>query len=337
MAVLPNQPLNNPVNQSQSFGAQIWNSVTNTFQGAIGQNPYQNRQNINTMFAYSQTNTGGYQTVGPQTIVNYPQANYDWRVRVSLAPNSTYFYNDPSNNLLSPLVTEASVTGNPASSAIGILNRMFGPNGQARVGVVFPYTPTLTMQHSANYNAQKLAHNNYTQYFYENSEVSSITISGEFTVQNVNEGQYLLATIYFFRSVTKMFFGADSMAGNPPPIVYLNGYGQYYLPNVSCVVTNFTHTMPDGVDYMDIPEPGIGYNPYTQNPVLNSTRLPTTSTLSITLQPVISRLAQSQGFNLNDFSRGALINTINSTNPVTAFGATQTPLNGGAPGNGGFL
>jgi hypothetical protein len=134
-----------------------------------------------------------------------------------------------------------------------------------------------------------------------------------------------------------MFFGRDSMAGNPPPIVYLNGYGEYYLPNVPCIVTSFSHTMPDSVDYMDIPEPGLNYNPGVTRPVLNSTRLPTTSTLSLTVQPVYSRLAQSQGFNLSDFARGALINAPGSGGAASSFGATQTAINGGSPGVGGLL
>lgn len=335
MPVLPNQPLNNAINQNSSFGAQLTQAVTNSLQGAVGLNPSMSRQNVNSMFAYSTTNTGGYQTNGPGLVVNYPQASYDWRVRVSLAPNSNYFYNDPSNNLLSPLRTESS--NNVTSATVQAINNLFGPNGQTRIGVVFPYTPSVTVQHTANYQPQKLTHNNYTQYFYENSEVGAITINGEFTVQNVNEGQYLLATIYFFRSITKMFFGNDSNAGNPPPIVYLNGYGEYYLPNVPCVCTSFSHTMPDAVDYVDVSEPGLNYNPYVTNPVLNSTRLPTTSTVNLTLQPVYSRLSQSQGFSLNDFARGALINAQGSGGAASSFGATQTPINGGIPGAGGFL
>ena len=95
--------------------------------------------------------------------------------------------------------------------------------------------------------------------------------------------------------------------------------------------------MPAEVDYMDIPEPGINYNPYLQTPVQNSTRLPTTSTISITLQPVYSRTAQSFNFNLNDFARGALVNAPGVAGPVSAFAATVPPLNGGNPGTGGFL
>ena len=330
MPVLPNQPLQTTaVNQNSSFGAQIGQSVVNSLQGSVGLNPSMSRQNVSGMYAYS-TNT-----TGPNLVVNYPQASYDWRVRVSLAPNSNYFYNDPSNRLLSPLVGE--VGNNITSAVVQAVNGLFGGSGQTRVGVVFPYTPTVQVTHTANYGAQKLTHNNYTNYFYDNSEVQAISISGEFTVQNVNEGQYLLASIYFFRSITKMFFGNDAMAGNPPPIVYLNGYGQYYLPNVPCVVTSFSHTMPDSVDYMDIPEPGLTYNPNFTNPVLNSTRLPTTSTLTLTLQPVYSRLAQSQKFSLNDFARGALINTAGAGGPATSFGATSPALNGGQSGTGGFL
>jgi hypothetical protein len=335
MPVLSNAPLSGAITPSSGFLGGLGQSVTNTFEGGIGLNPFMNRQNVNTMYAYSTNNTGGYNTNGPSLVVNYPQASYDWRVRVSLAPNSTYFYNDPSNNLLSPLVAESS--NSVTSAVVQGLNSIFGSSGQTRVGVIFPYTPTMQIQHTANYSEQKLTHNNYTQYFYQNSQVEAITISGEFTVQNVNEGQYLLATIYFFRSLTKMFFGNDTNAGNPPPIVYLNGYGQYILPNVSCIVKSFSHTMPEGVDYMDIPEPGIAYNPYVTNPVLNSTRLPTTSTISITLQPVVSRLAQSTGFNLNDFARGALINRQGSGLPTSSFGQTQQAQNGGLPGFSGLL
>jgi hypothetical protein len=330
MPVLPNQPLQTTVtNPSGNFVSQIGQVFRSGLQGSVGVNPLMSRQNVATMFQYTN------RTVGPQVVVNYPQASYDWRVRISLAPGSNYFYNDPSNNLLSPLRTE--VANNSTSAVVQGINNLFGSGGQSRVGVVFPYTPTVTLQHSANYAAQKLTHSNYTQYFYENSEVGAISITGEFTVQNVNEGQYLLATIYFFRSLTKMFFGRDSMAGNPPPIVYLNGYGEYYLPNVPCIVTSFSHTMPDSVDYMDIPEPGLNYNPGVTRPVLNSTRLPTTSTLSLTVQPVYSRLAQSQGFNLSDFARGALINAPGSGGAASSFGATQTAINGGSPGVGGLL
>lgn len=331
MPVLPNPSLPGST-VTNSFGTAITNAVTSSALGAVGLSKASTRQNVADMYRYSQ------RTVGPAPNFIFPDASTDWRVRIGLAPNSTYFYNDPNNNLLSPLIKEPGLSGgvNPIASAIGSLT---GLSGARRIGVVFPYTPQITVTHTANYTPQKLTHNNYTNYFYDNSEVNGITINAEFTVQSIDEGQYLLATIYFFRSVTKMFFGMDPKAGNPPPIVYLNGYGQYYLPNVPCVVTSFSHTMPSDVDYMDVPEPFVtasGYNPQITNRRMNSTRLPTTSTIALTVQPVYSRTSQSGGFSLSDFSRGALINKPGSANPVSAFGASQGAVYG-QTGNGGFL
>jgi hypothetical protein len=91
---------------------------------------------------------------------------------------------------------------------------------------------------------------------------------------------------------------------------------------------------------MDIPEPyatNTGYNPQVTNPRLNSTRLPTTSTVTVTLQPMYSRVAQSQGFSLRDFSRGALVNNPNSGNPATAFGSSQKTGSAKFRPQGGFI
>ena len=338
MPVLPNSVLPGASGGAGGIGSQIGSAVTSSLLGSVGLSSASTRQNVADMFQYSN------KTAGPSPVLIYPNASNDWRVRVSLAPGSNYFYNDPNNTLLSPLVRE---TGGGTSAIQGQVSNIFGSNGSKRVGVIFPYTPQIAVTHNANYTPVELTHSNYKHYAYNYSEVGAITINGEFTVQNVNDGQYLLATIYFFRACTKMFFGADPFAGNPPPIVYLNGYGQYYLPNVPCVVTSFNHTMPADVDYMDIPEPAAtnkGYNPQFQNYRLNSTRLPTTSTIALTLQPVYSRYAQSQGFSLSDFAAGALVNSTGAGLPASAFGATQQPqyANKGSSNtkgtqNGGFL
>ena len=332
MPVRSNPTLPGAQGSSNSLLGQLGSVTGSSLLGSVGLSPASTRQNVADMFRYSD------KTAGPSPVVIFPQASQDWRVRVSLAPNSNYFYNDPNNTLLSPLIRESG--GGSSSGVGGALTNLFGLSGSKRVGVVFPYTPQVQVQHTANYSAQKLTHNNYTQFFYDNSEVQAITIAGDFTVQNVQEGQYLLASIYFFRAITKMFFGADQNAGNPPPMVYLNGYGQYYFPNVPCVVTSFSHTMPNDCDYMDVPEPGLGgYNPQFQNYRMNSTRLPTTSSISLSLQPVYSRLAQSQGFSLNDFAAGALVNPPGTGLPSSAFGSSQGTryVNNNGRASGGFL
>lgn len=341
MPVLPNQPLNS-TSTGSGLSSQLVDAASNIVTGAVG-NPYNVGSRINSgqMFAYTTTGPGGYQTVGPSRLVNFPQVAADWRVRISLPPGATYF----NNTLLSPLKLSSAYKDplypNENDVAFNAAAALLGQSQPTTV--VFPYTPNVQITHTANYTSQKLTHNNYAHYYYDNSEVQSINLTGEFTVQNITEGQYLLATIYFFRTITKMFFGQDPLAGNPPPIVYLNGYGKYYLPNVPCVVTSFQHTMPDSVDYVEIPEPtttGVeNYNLSTNRNIGATTRLPTTSSITVSLQPVYSRLGQSQNFSLQDFAAGYMINSYNPAS-ATVYGTNllgnKFPA-GGKPSNGGFI
>jgi hypothetical protein len=201
----------------------------------------------------------------------------DWRLRISLADSADYFYSGPDKGIMAPLFK-----GNQGTN-----------------GVIFPYTPQVQLQYTARYANQKLTHSNYDAFFYEGSEVAAINITGDFTVQNLKEGQYLLAALYFFRASTKMWFGKgnEKRIGNPPPMVFLNGYGTHYFPNVPCVVTTFSHTMPQDCDYLEIPSVSGG----------GSTRLPTTSQVSVTLQPVYSRKTLHDKFSLDDFAAGKLV------------------------------
>ena len=221
----------------------------------------------------------------------------DWRVRISLATNATIFYKGKNPGIQAPLLNTS--------------------------GVVFPYTPSITVQHNARYGETKLTHSNYASYFYEGSDVSAITIASDFTVQSEEEGKYVLAAMTFFRSCTKMWFGTQTqpLAGNPPPMVFLNGYGKLYFPNVPCVITGFTHTMPAEVDYLEVKHSADELNPYgkmktggvtkTQSEMLTNaaTRIPTSSTISITVQPVYSRKFIHENFNLDSFATGELLLT----------------------------
>lgn len=225
-------------------------------------------------------------------------AEADWRVRISMQPyTASLFYNNPTNSLMNTTLSQTN-------------------------GVVFPYTPSVTIAHNARYGTSPLTHSNYSSYFYEGSEVQAITISGDFTVQNIAEGQYLMATVQFFRACTKMFFGGSDLAGTPPPMVFLDGYGPAYLPHVPCVVTAFNHTMPGDVDYVNIPI-GASLNNVAGNQLggVNGfgvmTRLPTQSTISVTLQPVYSRNNIARNFTLEGFTQGALIQ--GSTSPQGGF------------------
>jgi hypothetical protein len=177
------------------------------------------------------------QTQKQSTLNQFEQAQNDWRVRLSLAPDSNYLYNAPYN-----IDDPNGNVGGP-----GILAPLRATNG-----VIFPYTPQVQVTYAANYDPTDLVHSNFKVYQYKNSAVESISITANFTAQDTNEANYLLAVIHFFRSVTKMFYGQDEnpINGTPPPVCFLNGFGTYQFNNHPLVVTNFTQIMPDKVDYI---------------------------------------------------------------------------------------
>ena len=204
-------------------------------------------------------------------------ANGDWRVRLRLAAGATYLYKDTDvkNGILAPLAASG--------------------------GVVFPYMPNITTSYNANYDQTDLTHSNYRGQFYKSSYVGDINISGEFTAQDTAEANYLLAVIHFFRSVTKMFYGAkDSFRGTPPPLVYLMGLGQYQFNNQPCVVKSFNYNMPNNCDY-------IRTKPNNYNVNLNARQTKTATGGSNPFTAVLDRLRNAA------LSKGALPNVPSQT------------------------
>ena len=186
----------------------------------------------------------------------------DWRVRLSL----------PANFSGSPLIAPLIETN----------------------GLVFPYTPTVIIDHAANYNAMTPVHSNYAYYAYTNSQVNAMQIVGEYLIENALEGEYWIGALHYLRSVTKMAYGDTSNQGSPPPVVKLNGYGDYVFKNVPVIVTMFTVELPNDVDYIQV---GVG---------ANGSWVPTRSQITVNVQPVYSRSKTSQ-FSLDAFVRGEYV------------------------------
>lgn len=161
-------------------------------------------------------------------------------------------------------------------------------------GLVFPYTPQILIESSANYNALHPTHSNYPFYAYENSRVNAMTIIGEFFVENEIEGRYWVAAVHYLRSITKMAYGYSSNQGSPPPVVKLNGYGDYVFNNVPVTVQTFTVDLPNDVDYIQV---GVGDN---------GTWVPTRSQISVVVAPTYSRKTV-QKFSLDGFVNGAYV------------------------------
>jgi hypothetical protein len=150
------------------------------------------------------------------------EAEKDWRVKLSI-PNIGVFQN---SWVLQPLTNAGAM--------------------------VFPYTPSIKISHTANYDEQSITHQNYQFITYQNSKMDKISISAPFYVEDAVQAQYWLAAVHYFRSVTKMFTGSDagSNAGSPPPIVYLSGYGDFVFKNIPVVVTGFSVDLGQDTNYI---------------------------------------------------------------------------------------
>ena len=170
-------------------------------------------------------------------------------------------------------------------------------------GIIFPYTPQIQFEQSADYGTTNPVHSNYSIYFYQRSKIGSITISGKFSVQNENDAAILIATIHCLKSLTKMRFGGakmgDTDSGAPPPVCRLSGHGTMMFDNVPVVVQNFRFELPDNVDYFTIKELS------TLAASGGVTSLPVLSTIAVTLLPVYSR-EEMQNFSVTKFINGSL-------------------------------
>ena len=134
--------------------------------------------------------------------------------------------------------------------AIMANNELMAPLAPAR-GMFWPLTPTIQIAHQANYNPLAQTHSNYPFQAYQNSQVDSINIIGEFPVQNSEDAKHWVATVNFLRTVTKMFFGKEQpLKGNPPPILHLSGYGDHMFNKVPVVVNSFNVELRQGIDYI---------------------------------------------------------------------------------------
>jgi hypothetical protein len=170
----------------------------------------------------------------PAPAAAQPATPPDWRLRISLAPGANYLYKARPAGILQPLV--------------------------GTDGVIFPYTPTVSVAYAANYESTSITHSNYKIHNYQGSSVDNVQITGDFTAQDAAEANYMLAVIHFFRSCTKMFYGQDTnpSRGVPPPMLYLTGFGQYQFDRHPMVLTSFTYSLPNDVDYINAYPNGVG-------------------------------------------------------------------------------
>jgi hypothetical protein len=244
----------------------------------------------------------------------------DWRVRLSLAPSAGYLYKAVNPGILLPL--------------------------QKTDGVIFPYTPSIQVTYAAHYDPSDLTHSNYKIFQYKNSSVDQVSITCDFTAQDTEEANYMLAVIHFFRSVTKMFYGQDQIPkpGTPPPLCYLSGMGDFQFDRHPLAISSFNYSLPTDVDYIRASSPTLlsgvnstGYNDNRNSDLtpqqvrmqsgttpLNAgatetapkfgkatntqpTYVPTKIQIAIVAYPIVTRNDISNNFSLAEYATGKLL------------------------------
>lgn len=194
-------------------------------------------------------------------------------------------------------------------------------------GMVFPFTPSITMTHKANYTVTDPTHNNFSYQGYKNSSVEDITITCDFPVNTFADGQYWIAATTFLKSATKMFYGQSTPQGNPPIVCYLSGYGPYIFNGIPVVIKSYQVELKDNVSYKRIPtavatssldgestimitgKVGTDSVPFNDSMTTkaadsaNQTWVPMMSTITVIVSPIYNRERIRQ-FSMKDYTRG---------------------------------
>jgi hypothetical protein len=176
--------------------------------------------------------------------------------------------------------------------------------------------------------------------------VDQVSITCDFTAQDTEEANYMLAVIHFFRSVTKMFYGQDQIPkpGTPPPLCYLSGMGDFQFDRHPLAISSFNYSLPNDVDYIRASSPTLlsgvnstGYNDNRNSDLTPSqvrmqsgtnhlnagatesapnfskatntqpTYVPTKISISVMAYPIVTRNDISNNFSLEKYATGALL------------------------------
>jgi hypothetical protein len=231
-------------------------------------------------------------------------SNIDFRAKLTMKPANL-------SKIMSP------------DTRVGGMRSVLGPNETEDVrrnniltplystsGVVFPYRPTVQTGNTAKYEEITTTHSNYNQLAYNSSVPSELIVTAKFTAQTVSEAKYLLATIHFFRTVTKMYFAnPTAKVGVPPPVLLFNYMGAQMFNNVPVVVKNFNFTLPDTVDYVKVSGSlDASDQAMWTSSMQDTTEVPSELEMTITLGEQYNPYKLSKEFDLDKFRTGQLLN-----------------------------
>ena len=129
-------------------------------------------------------------------------------------------------------------------------------------GLIFPYTPKITMSYNVNYEKTDFIHSNLSFNSYKNSPPPTISLNAKFTADTKANAIHMLSAVWFLQACSKCDTGLNTMskgdnkntanrsgAGLPPPVLYLNGYANL-MDNIPVIIEGFTVDYPEDIDYV---------------------------------------------------------------------------------------
>lgn len=206
----------------------------------------------------------------------FQKARTDKRVSLNVAPLQ-FDRSGNFNSLKEPFAQRiAYVLGSrtktlPKGQTIyGFLNSCLSKS----CGLIFPYTPTVSISHQVNYDRTDVTHSNVAISHYRNTPPPTYSLDAVFTADNRENALHMLSAIWFLRAVTKCDFGEQAnidgnVAGMPPPVLYLNGYNQV-MDNIPVIVKSFSYSLPNDKDYV-----ALGINLDSSALIYNNKNQPT--------------------------------------------------------------
>lgn len=179
--------------------------------------------------------------------------------------------------------------------------------------VILEVMPTIDESQSINYDSfSPIQHPGEIQK-YRGTGARTWSISTRLISRTMAEAEANLYTINIIRSWAMPFYGqgtakdptVSSYLGAPPPVLNISGYGDYAIGGSKCVLTHYSWTWPNDVDYI---------------PTSTGDPFPVIITISLGLTETWSP-AEFSNFSISDYRLGQL---------EDAFGFTST-----RPGNYG--
>lgn len=166
--------------------------------------------------------------------------------------------------------------------------------------VMWPFTPQVTINYTAAYESVHTVQTNIATPTYSNSNVSDLSVSGEFVANTLADANYVYAVIHFLKSATKSFNMAEkdeAKRGSPPPVLYFSYLGAGGFNMMPVVITSFNMTYPKEVDYVS-----TGFN-------MENSMIPAECTISVTLMPAYDRATMAGTTKGGtQYSTGAFVN-----------------------------